>query len=47
MLNALPPFYHENQEKMYQLIRFSELKFSKKVTISDEAKDLIRKVKNF
>ncbi len=45
MLNALPPFYNENVEKMYQMIRFSELKFSKRVTISDDAKDLIKKVR--
>lgn len=44
MLNALPPFYNENSEKMYQLIRFADLKFSTKITISDDAKDLITKV---
>lgn len=44
MLNALPPFYHENVEKMYHLIKTAELKFSKRVVISDDAKDLITKV---
>ena len=44
MLNALPPFYHENVDRMYELIKHAELKFSKRVTISDAAKDLITKV---
>ena len=44
MLNALPPFYHENIEKMYELIKSADIKFSKRVSISDEAKDLIIKV---
>lgn len=44
MLNALPPFYHQNVEKMYELIKSADLKFSKRVTISDAAKDFISKV---
>ena len=44
MLSALPPFYHENVDKMYELIKHAELRFSKRVTISDDAKDLITKV---
>lgn len=44
MLNALPPFYHENVDKMYDLIRTADLKFSKRVAVSDDAKDLISKV---
>ncbi len=47
MLNALPPFYHENIEKMYELIKSSDIKFSKRVSVSDDAKDLIIKVSTF
>jgi hypothetical protein len=47
MLNALPPFYHENIEKMYELIKSADIKFSKRVSISDDAKDLIIKVSAF
>ena len=44
MLNGLPPFYNaKNTELMYTMIRKSELKFSNKVKISDDAKDLITK----
>ena len=47
MLNGLPPFYNaKNTELMYQMIRKSELKFSNKVKISDDAKDLITKLLN-
>ncbi len=46
MLSALPPFYHENIDKMYYMIKNSDLKFSKRVTISNEAKDLLSKVRN-
>jgi len=45
MLCALPPFYHENIDKMYSMIKNSELKFSKRVSISNEAKDLLTKVR--
>ena len=44
MLCGIPPFYNENVEKMYQLIESAELKFPKRIPISDEAKDLIRKL---
>ena len=46
MLSALPPFYHENIDKMYYMIKNSDLKFSKRVTISNEAKDLLSRVRN-
>ena len=44
MLNALPPFYHENVEKMYEMIKHSDLKFSKRVNLSSDAKELITKL---
>lgn len=45
MLNAIPPYYSsDNPEKTYHKIRFDKLKFSDKVTTSDESKDLIVKV---
>ena len=44
MLCGLPPFYVENLEKMYELIKTAQVKFPKKVTISEDAKDLIKKL---
>jgi serine/threonine protein kinase len=43
MLCGIPPFYHENIERMYELIKLSELRFPKKVKISAEVQDLIAK----
>ena len=42
MLCGIPPFYSENTEKMFELITKAELKFPKKINISEEAKDLIQ-----
>ena len=44
MLCGIPPFYCENNEKMYELIMHAELKFPKKIPMSDEAKDLLKKL---
>jgi len=44
MLCGIPPFYHENVERMYELIKHAELKFPKKIKISPEAQDLIAKL---
>lgn len=44
MLCGIPPFYSENLEKMYDLIRTSELLFPKKIKITTEAKDLISRL---
>jgi serine/threonine protein kinase len=44
MLCGIPPFYNENLERMYELIKLSELRFPKKVKVSPEAQDLIKKV---
>ena len=41
MLCGIPPFYNDNLERLYELIKISELKFPKKIKISDEAKNLI------
>jgi len=43
MLCGIPPFYNENVERMYELIKLSELRFPKKIKISAEAQDLISK----
>lgn len=43
MLCGIPPFYNENLERMYELIKLSELRFPKKIKISAEAQDLISK----
>ena len=44
MLCGVPPFYTENLERMYEMIKVGVLKFPKKITLSEDAKDLIRKV---
>ena len=41
---GIPPFFCDNQEKMYQLITKAELRFPKKIIISDNAKDLLQKI---
>ena len=42
MLCGIPPFYCENTERMYDLITNAELRFPKRVQLSEEAKDLIK-----
>ena len=44
MLFGLPPFFNENVETMYELITNKELRFPKKFNVSDDAKDLLRKL---
>ncbi len=46
MLCGIPPFYNENLERMYELIKLSELRFPKKIKVSPDAQDFIRKVNN-
>lgn len=43
MLCGIPPFYNENIERMYELIKHSEIRFPRKIKISDDAKDLVQK----
>ena len=44
MLYGIPPFYSDNDEKMYALITHAELRFPKKIPFSDNAKDLLIKL---
>ena len=44
MLCGIPPFYCENAERMYDLITNAELRFPKRIQVSDNAKDLIKKL---
>ena len=44
MLCGIPPFYNENVDRMYELIKLSELRFPKKIKISAEAQEIISKV---
>ena len=44
MLCGIPPFYCENTERMYELITNAELRFPKRIPLSDNAKDLIKKL---
>ena len=43
-LYGLPTFYDKNVKKMYTKILHDPIKFSNNVTVSDEAKDFIRKL---
>lgn len=42
MLCGLPPFYNEDISKMYELIKYSDLKFPKRVKLNDDTKDFIK-----
>ena len=44
MLCGIPPFYCDNTEKMYDLITRAELRFPKKIPLSENSKDLIKKL---
>ena len=44
MLCGLPPFYMENFDKMYDMIKNSQVKFPKRINLSDSAKDIIQKL---
>jgi hypothetical protein len=44
MLIGIPPFYNENIDRMYELIRLSEIPFPRKKKISTEAQDIITRV---
>jgi serum/glucocorticoid-regulated kinase 2 len=44
MLCGIPPFYNENIERMYELIKLAELRFPRKIKISQDAQDIITKV---
>ena len=44
MLCGLPPFYVENLDKMYELIKTSAVKFPKRIALSEDAKDIIKKL---
>ena len=41
-----PPFCHEDLDRMYEMIKYSELKFPTKINISPTTKDLITKLLN-
>ena len=42
LLFGIPPFYFENVDKMYTYIVRANVRFPKKIKVSDEAKDLIK-----
>lgn len=45
MLCGIPPFYNDNVDKMYELIKAVDFKYpSKRVKFSEEAQDLINLV---
>ena len=44
MVVGIPPFYHQNQMTMFQIIKKSEIKFPSQISISEKMKDLIKKV---
>jgi len=45
MIFGIPPFYHQNQMTMFQMIKNCDLRFPSQITISADVKDLIKKVK--
>lgn len=47
MLCGIPPFYLDNMEKMYEMIKSGPLRFPKRITLSQDAQDVIKKVCNF
>jgi serine/threonine protein kinase len=46
MLIGIPPFYHRNQELMFDLIKNNELKFPSFLQINYDCLDIIKKVKH-
>ena len=44
MLCGLPPFYKENHDRMYDLIKLAEVKFPKKINLNPDARDIITKL---
>lgn len=46
MLFGVPPFTSENPSRLYNLIRLADVKFPKKIKVSNEAEDLIVNVTN-
>ena len=44
MLCGIPPFYNENLDRMYELIKLAELRFPRKIKTSADAQDIITKV---
>lgn len=44
MLTGEPPFYNDNKDKLYSLIKKGEFKYPNHVNISNEAKDLISRL---
>ena len=47
MLCGIPPFYNDNVDKMYELIKAVDFKYTKRVKFSEDAQDLINLVNNF
>jgi len=45
MIFGIPPFYHTNHNKMFEMINDAEVTFSVQVSCCKEAKDFILKVK--
>ena len=44
MLCGNPPFYAENINKIYEMIKNTTVQFPQKINVSDEAKDIIQKL---
>jgi serum/glucocorticoid-regulated kinase 2 len=44
MLNGIPPFYVDNVDKMYEMIKSEPVKFHKRIKLSEDAKDIIIKL---
>jgi len=44
MLCGIPPFYDQNEDRMFDKIQNSEIRFPTKIKISLDAQDIISKV---
>jgi len=44
ILCGLSPFYMESLDKIYDMIQISQVKFPKRINLSDSAKDIIQKL---
>lgn len=47
MLCGIPPFYLDNMEKMYELIKTGPLRFPKRILLSSDAQDVIKRVRSY
>jgi hypothetical protein len=45
MIIGIPPFYHQNQQKMFELIQEEDVKFPTQIPMKDEGVDVVLRVR--